>query len=70
MYRNLEAEIARKGIHKKDIADVWGCRVATVYDKLNGKYPIKLDEAMALKKEFFPEMEIEYLFKKYEVKGA
>lgn len=66
MYRNLEAEIARKGIHKKEIAGVWDCRQATVYDKLNGKSKITLDEAQSLKREFFPEMKIEYLFKKFE----
>ena len=66
MYPNLNAELARYGIHKKEIADIWDCRLATVYDKLNGKYPITLDEAIALKIELFPEMEIEYLFKKGE----
>jgi len=64
MYRNLEAELAREGIHKKEIADVWDCRIATVYDKLNGKTPVKLDEAMEVKNHFFPELTIEYLFKK------
>jgi len=64
MYPNLEAEIARKGIHKKEIAKVWDCREATVYDKLNGKYRITLDEALSLRDEFFPGMRVEYLFSK------
>ena len=66
MYPNLEAELARNNIHKKEIADIWDCRIATVYDKLNGKSKLTLNEALSLKKELFPEMEIEYLFEKKE----
>lgn len=63
MYRNLEAELARENIHKKEIAKVWGCREATVYDKLNGKSKITLEEAKAVQEEFFPELTLDYLFK-------
>ena len=64
MYPNLNAELARHDIHKKEIAEIWNCRLATVYDKLNGKYKVTLDEALAVRDELFPEMDIEYLFKK------
>lgn len=64
MFPNLEAEMARKGLKGKDLAEILGVRVATVYDKLNGKYPFSLDEAMKIKRTFFPEYSIEYLFSK------
>lgn len=61
-YVNLEAEIARKGLSKKDIAETLGVRIATVYDKLKGKYPFTLDEALKMKNKYFPEFTLEYLF--------
>jgi plasmid maintenance system antidote protein VapI len=64
MYRNLEAECARQGIKKKDIAEYLNVRYATIYDKLKGKFPFTYDEALAIKKKFFPDLLIEYLFDK------
>ena len=61
-YVNLEAEIARKGVAKKEIAETLGVRLATVYDKLKGKYPFTLDEALKMKDKYFPEFTLEYLF--------
>lgn len=61
-YVNLEAEIARKGLSKKEIAETLGVRLATVYDKLKGKYPFTLDEALKMKNKYFPEFTLEYLF--------
>lgn len=62
MYRNLLAEMARKCITKKQIAKFLKVRDATISDKINGKYSFKLDEAFKIKKEFFPQLSIEYLF--------
>lgn len=62
MYRNLLAEMARADITKKQIANFLNLRVATICDKMNGKYGFKLDEAFRIKKEFFPQLSIEYLF--------
>jgi len=68
VYPNLEAEMARIGIKGKDLAKVLKVRDATIYDKLNGKFSFTLDEAMKIKKTFFPNHSIEYLFlKKNEV---
>jgi hypothetical protein len=69
MYPNLEAELARNNIKKKELAKTWDCRLATVYDKLNGKSSITLDEAIIIQKEHFPEFSVEYLFEKRN-KGA
>lgn len=70
MYRNLEAEMVRKGITRKDIAEFLGLRYATILDKLSGKYSFKLEEAFKIKRKFFQELTIEYLFKKDEKKAS
>lgn len=62
MYRNLEAEMVRKGIKRRDISNALGVRYATIIQKLSGKYQFHLDEAFKIKEEFFPELSFEYLF--------
>lgn len=62
MYRNLEAEMVRMGVYRKDVAKSLGVRYATVVQKLNGKYRFSLDEAFAIKEKFFPNLSLEYLF--------
>lgn len=63
MYPNLNAEMARIGIKRADIArDLFNGRTATVSDKLNGRYPLLLSEAVLIKNKYFPEMELGYLF--------
>lgn len=63
MYPNLDAEMARLGLRRKDLADkIFSGRTATVSDKLNGKYPLLLDEAIRIKTAFFPDYSLDYLF--------
>jgi len=62
MYRNLEAEMVRHSITRKDIADFLNVRYATVIDKLSGRYPFRLEEALDIKRKFLPKLSIEYLF--------
>jgi plasmid maintenance system antidote protein VapI len=62
MYFNLDAEMARKGVTKGKIAEFLGLRYATVIDKTNGKSRFYFDEAIKIKKNFFPECSVEYLF--------
>jgi DNA-binding XRE family transcriptional regulator len=62
MYRNLEAEMVRKGIKRKDISKLLHVRYATVVQKLNGKYKFNLEEAFKIKEHCFPELSLEYLF--------
>jgi len=62
VYPNLEAEMARKGLKRKDLADVLNVRTATIYDKLNGKYPFTLNEAMKIRDNLFPDLTVDYLF--------
>lgn len=62
MYRNLEAEMARNRLTRKDISNLLNVRYATVIEKLNGKYSFKLEEAFKIKQTFFPDLTVEYLF--------
>lgn len=62
MYKNLRAEMARNGVTIGDMAKALGVRYATVNDKLNGRFRFYYDEALKIKKLFFPECELEYLF--------
>lgn len=62
MYRNLLAEIARKGWNKKMLAKILKWRYATLIDKLNGKYPITLEEALKIKDTLGTEISVETLF--------
>lgn len=62
MLRNLKAEMARRDVKPKEIADLLGVRPATIYDKLNGHYGFSFNEAKMIKRVFFHNCDIEYLF--------
>lgn len=62
MYRNLEAELRRKGIRRVDVAEVMKINIATVSDKLTKPDRLKLSEAFAIQRNFFPDLSIDYLF--------
>ena len=64
MYKNLLAEMARKSITKKELAEYLHMRYCTIIDKTNGKYDFKLEEAFEIKREFFPDLSVDYLFEK------
>lgn len=60
--KNLRAEMARHGVTVGMIADFLNVRYATVSDKLNGRSRFFADEAIRIKRRFFPTLPIEYLF--------
>ena len=62
MYKNLLAEMARRGINNIQIAKAIGINPSTLSAKLNSYDRLKLCEAEKIKKKFFPGMTIEYLF--------
>lgn len=64
MYYNLKAELARKNVTAKQVANVWGVHENTAYKKINGVSPITIEEAFKLKAEIFPDLELKYLFEK------
>lgn len=62
MYPNLNAELARIGMTKKELASQMKKRYATILDKLNGKYPITYEECKLIKKCIHSDLPIETLF--------
>lgn len=63
MFPNLDAEMARRGIRRVDIAnEFYKGRTATVSDKLNGKTPLQILEAIKIRNKYFPDLELGYLF--------
>lgn len=69
-YKNLRAEMARNGVTIKQIAELLGVRFATVSDKMNGRSRFFCDEAIKIKRKFFPNLPIEYLFDDEQVNSA
>ena len=62
MYRNLEAEIARRSMSRTDLANELGITLGTLCLKLNGKANLTLPEAKKIKKILNCDMSIDYLF--------
>lgn len=62
MYPNLNAEMARYNITNQDIAIAIDRTESTVSLKLNGKFPITLDEAKKIKAVISTNKPIEVLF--------
>lgn len=66
IYRNLVAEMARKGVTTQDLADAMGCVRETVSRKITGKTKITLEEAFLIRDTLFPNLGIEMLFTRKE----
>ena len=67
MYPNVKAEFARKDLTlEKVVAELKkrgiSMTIATLSQKLNGKYPITLDEAKAIKEITGADIPLEILF--------
>lgn len=62
VYPNLEAEMARHGYTREDIASKLEIHVSGVYLMLSGKRNISLTRAAQIRDAFFPDMRIDYLF--------
>ena len=69
MFRNLEAEMARGRISKKDLADAIGLAYNTVLTRFDESPPFSITEAFAIRKKFFPDMAIDYLFEIKQERG-
>lgn len=70
LFKNLKAEMVRHNVKPKDIAELLQVRQATVYDKLNGHYDFSFNEALTIKRMFFPNYDLEYLFERQENQTA
>ena len=70
MYRNLNAEMCRRGLLQKELAKNLHLTLGTMSLKLRGKTPFTLDEALEIKKilndisELSKDITIEKLFEK------
>lgn len=60
-YRNLKAEMVRKDLHQKDIAEVIGCSISSASKKINGRMEFTKNEATRLTN-LFQDCSFEYLF--------
>jgi|GEM_PF-4000232 len=65
VFGNLLAEIAKRGYAKNEIANYLGMSRNTLTNKLFCKYEFKKTEFDLLCKEFFPDLNTEYLSEKY-----
>lgn len=64
MYTNLIGELAKAGVAYEAIAKLLGVHRNTVANKLYGVSPFMLDEAILIAKTYFPEQELQRLFRK------
>lgn len=62
MYENVKAEMARKNMTIIDLAEATGIKYQTLLDKMRGKTPIKLSEAVRIKWALNLTMSLEDLF--------
>lgn len=62
MLLNLRAEMVRRQVSIEDIAKLLGVAVTTARNKLAGRTPFTVNEALKIQKSVFPDKEIDYLF--------
>ena len=62
MYLNVKAELARQNLSVVDLSNKTGIRYQTLAEKLNGKYPLTLDEAKKIKAALGVDISMEELF--------
>lgn len=64
MYPNLRAEMARKGITAKQLAEQIGITASTFSLKMRGEYDFTMDEAIKIKAILEVNLSLETLFEK------
>ena len=69
-YPALAAEIARRGIKKKAIADALGICNRSLNNKLAGRVSFTWDEVKRIRSRFFPDMTADKLFESVKDKTA
>lgn len=63
MYENLKIEMVKKGITNTQLAILLGVHVNSIANKiLHG--PFSIEEAFLIKNNYFPDLDITYLFEK------
>lgn len=61
-YPNLKAEMARYDISKDAVAVAAGVSTRTVYNWLHTNSCPSLEQAKAIRKQLFPDLDLSYLF--------
>ena len=59
---NLEAEMKRGNISRKNVAECIGCSYSTIHSRFNGESQWLYCECVCIRDEFFPELDLGYLF--------
>lgn len=67
IHSNLEAEMKRKKISRIDLAKTIGCSYRTINSRFSGESRWVYDECVTIRDEYFPDMELNYLFPYCEV---
>ena len=62
MFRNVDAELKRKGMTRADLAAALGIRPSTLSFKMNGKSAVTLPEAVKIKEILAVNIPLEELF--------
>lgn len=62
VYKNLNAEMVRKGIKTSDVSDLLGISKYRAENMMYGKVKISVIDAIKIRNKFFKDMSIEYLF--------
>lgn len=62
MYSNVKAEAARKSMTMVDLSAKTGIRYQTLVDKVNGKFPITVEEAKKIKSALAVDIPLDELF--------
>ena len=64
-YPNMEAEMARRGLTRSNLADTLGTSLATIHNWMNDRRgDFSIQDAIKVQRELFPECGLEYLFEK------
>ena len=66
IYPNLFAEMKKRRIKRKQIAEAIGINYNSFYNQLTGGAPLLWREAQKIRNTFFPDMYYDYLFARKE----
>ena len=69
-FSNLKAEMRRDGITQAEVASALGMSRDNFCLKVNERIPTTISEATDIKRRFFPELSIDYLFESNGESGA
>lgn len=65
-YPRLEAEVVSRGVQKKDIYTLLKIERSSLTNKLNGKCPFTIEQALLIWKKWFSDIPLNELFEKEE----